>query len=124
MRNFDVFICVKDADNKLFKTMISRVIRHIKPRKVIIATTENTIQKIQDFSDIIFLNESSILNGLNIQSVKNKLASLANLNPLMESNAIISRSGWYLQQFLKMAFALYSRSLSFNYGGGESTLQR
>lgn len=103
MRNFDIFICVKDTDSQLFSTMISRVIRHIKPHKIIIATTENTILKMQKYSDknIVFLNESAIVNGLNIHSVEVKLASILHAKSAKsaESSVVISRAGWYLQQF-------------------------
>ncbi|RDU65648.1 hypothetical protein [Helicobacter sp. MIT 14-3879] len=107
MKSFEILICLKSLDISLFQTMIRNVDRFIRPNKITIITKDEIISKFKkQYTNINFINEDSLYNGLSYKSVQNKLTSLGGCK---------NRTGWYLQQFLKMAYSLYLVSKN---GGG------
>lgn len=92
--NFEVLICLKSLDSDFFPKMIERVERFINPYKITIITKEEMIDRFKvAYQHINFLDENSICKGLSLESIREILQEYE------------ARAGWYLQQFLKMAYA-------------------
>lgn len=113
---FYVFIPIKDISTPYFMHVLRYVERFIRPESIVIATAlANAKQSpifasIQAIGCVKWVDENSVLDGLNMETLKTKMREIQ-----PES---LARAGWYLQQFLKMAFASYILKNPATMGGG------
>ncbi|MDE6435774.1 MAG: hypothetical protein K2L07_16310 [Lachnospiraceae bacterium] len=71
--------------------------RNIRHKKIIIVGSASLQQKCEKISDICFMDEDKMLEGLSFQTVKQAVKH-RNLHA-------VKRTGWYFQQFLKLGYA-------------------
>lgn len=133
MGNFNILICLKSLDSGLLSMLIAHIRAYIKPLHIIIITSKNNNldsimrESSKDFlphsallgakwldskSALIILDENKIAKDLSLESIQGFLAA---------HNASVARAGWYLQQFLKMAFSRFIYAKSYentNIAGG------
>lgn len=107
MRVFEIVICLKKLDSAIFATMLHYVESYIQPKGISIITQKDSIIQYRHiYSHIHFIDEDSLYPNLSYHAVQDKLLSLG---------CSKNRAGWYLQQFLKMAYAQFASSSN---GGG------
>lgn len=98
---YNIIIPVIYRDYSFIKKTIRYVFKYLNPNKVYIITDirfKRFLPKvILDNSNCIIIDENSLLEGMTQEYLKNSFSKLGR-NKM--------RTGWYFQQFLKMAFAL------------------
>lgn len=104
MNNFDVIIPIKAFDWNVAKQTVKYVQKNIQPQCIKIISSKSILDD-SDFinADVEFIDEDSVYNGLSLHDVQNIMRKFG-----MDS----SQAGWYLQQFIKLA---YSRLCNDNY---------
>lgn len=118
--SFSVVIPIKDIDTPHFIHTLSYLKHFTNAQDIVILTAmENAkmshqFENLQKIGNVVWIDEKDIYQGMNLESINAKMRGLG-------ANST-SRAGWYLQQFLKMAFALYvlknANSAKFLTGGG------
>ncbi|WP_289748127.1 hypothetical protein [Helicobacter bilis] len=103
---FNVLICLKQLDNINLAPMLERLYNHTKPQQIHIITSSNNANLILNLSQniqekIYIFDEDKIYKNLSLEVIQKYMES---------KNAAIWRSGWYLQQFLKMGYATFANS--------------
>ena len=93
---YDTVICCADKDFDNLKTTIKYLNRNSESRNVIVISNKQP-----DFLNdkVRYINEADIMDGLSFDAIRDYFVA-RNVEP--------SRVGWYLQQFIKMAFAYKS----------------
>lgn len=98
---YNIIIPVIYRDYSFIKKMINYVFKYLNPNKVYIITDirfKRFLPKvILDNPQCIIIDENSILEGMTQECLKDTFSKVGR---------DIMRTGWYFQQFLKMAFAL------------------
>ena len=98
---FDVIMPVIYRDYAFLKKTVKYVKKNLLPAHIFIITDERFKRflpaQILNDSQCIFIDENKLLDGMTFLSIKKMFKELGR-------NEI--RTGWYYQQFLKMAFAL------------------
>lgn len=99
MDKYDVIIPVAEKDI----SFLPITIRHIKKNlvganKIFVITNQKFIKKLQKLlgNDVILIDENTMYLNLNFGLV----------DRILRKQNVCHRTGWYFQQFLKMAFAL------------------
>lgn len=104
--NFSVVIPIKDINAPHFIHTLSCLKRFTNAQNIVILTAiENAkmshqFENLQKIGNVVWIDEKDIYQGMNLESISTKMRELG--------ASSTSRVGWYLQQFLKMAFALYA----------------
>lgn len=93
---YNVVLPVYKLDIDVAINNIPYIIKHIKPKAIVVISSNEVKKKLSDYKNIIFLDEDNLVNGLDFQNIE-ILIKKCHGNP--------KRSGWYFQQFLKMAYA-------------------
>ncbi len=75
--------------------------KYLQPDCIIILSNKEIKSKVESLKGIIFFDENEIVPGLTLDAVRNVLKSRGS-SP--------NRSGWYLQQFLKMGYSFISET--------------
>lgn len=101
IKNFSLVFCVKDTDFELLTKNINTIIENINPKDIIIISSNKLLSKKDNVNDFIFLNEDSIFEGMSFKSISNYIEQF---------NSDTKLTGWYFQQFLKMAFCYYTNN--------------
>ncbi|WP_394953823.1 hypothetical protein [uncultured Helicobacter sp.] len=107
MPAFDALICLKEADTAILPHALESIWTHAKPSAIHIIASQSTIAQIQNPThtyQLHCIDEDTLYEGLNLQCIQTILKQRINDT---------KRAGWYLQQFLKMAYASYKLN-----GGG------
>lgn len=96
---FDMIIPIVAEDVDVLKRHLSILRQYLPMRKLILIGNEKLFDRLENIKDrnIEYLNEDNLIR---YSDVYNIIADRTNHNP----NAI-ARTGWYLQQFLKMQYA-------------------
>ncbi|WP_066388503.1 hypothetical protein [Helicobacter himalayensis] len=113
---FELVMPLKTLDSVNLKLTLEYIVRFINPKRIVIITNHQNFNPTLSKSfgnKITFLDEDKLIEGLNLQSIQNKINT--------RNKAYIKRAGWYLQQFLKMG---YARAKIASGGGGISHLGR
>lgn len=97
MNNFDVIIPIKAFDWNTAKRTVEYIRKNIVPRNIKIVSSKALLNN-SDFkdSDVEFLDEDFIYNGLTLQNVKTTMSKFG-----LDNNS----AGWYLQQFIKLSYS-------------------
>ena len=122
--SFSVVIPIKDINAPNFIHTLSYLKHFTNAQDIVILTAmENAkmshqFENLQKIGNVVWIDEKDIYQGMNLESISAKMCGLG-------ANST-SRAGWYLQQFLKMAFAWSvlknANSAKFLTGGGEKIL--
>lgn len=106
----DVFELVIVSCSEDFTKIIHNkrhIIENLKPEKIVVICPKNCIGNdniIYENVQIIFMDEDSVFPGLTINSIKSIMTDISGDD---------KRSGWYFQQFLKMAYAFISNTQNY-----------
>ena len=95
-KNLTLIIPVKSSDFKYIKKIIPLINKNISPQSIVVISG-NEIKEDCKHLGVIFYNENKIFSGLSFFQVKHTLEILGIKTDV---------TGWYLQQFLKLGFAL------------------
>lgn len=101
----DVVICLSAKDHHIVKTNIKNIRKYLQSNEesiYIISNVKNRIfftKRWLKKYHVTFIDEDHMIEGLSMQSVRTSLN---------EHFVCLKYPGWYLQQFLKMGFALTS----------------
>ncbi|WP_395003707.1 hypothetical protein [uncultured Helicobacter sp.] len=101
MPDFDALICLKSADSAVLPYAIEGIQAHAKPRIITIIAARSTIAQCQSLPHarhLRYIDEDTLYSGLSLERIQSILARRIHDT---------KRAGWYLQQFLKMAYASY-----------------
>lgn len=86
---------------------VNHVLKHLRwyqemlnPRGIVIIANENVIKEAGNINKVEFVNEDALYTGLTFTAVKSQIYDLCG-GHAPEAD----RTGWYFQQFLKMAYA-------------------
>lgn len=94
--DYDIIIPVAKSHVEQLKVNLEFINKNLGHGKIILICSEETFAEFKDYN-VEFLDEDKLLQGMTLESVKQILA---------ERNANPARAGWYLQQFLKMYYAV------------------
>lgn len=92
----NVIIPIQATDFHTFLVSYPYIKRNLPCRKIILIGTNDVRDLTRDLSDVEFIDEDQIINGLTIKRVKKIKKDLSGTS---------RRAGWYFQQFLKLAYA-------------------
>lgn len=95
-KDFALIMPIKASDWKSAEKAIPLIRNNIQPRAIILISSAELCKSLPDDKDILFIEEGSMLQGLNLEQVRETLQD-AGGNP--------KYAGWYLQQFLKLGFS-------------------
>ncbi len=93
---YNVVIPVHKSDWPLLKRNIPYIFKYINPKFIIIISSSELEKYLKNMDRILFLDENKVFGGLSYQRVEALLR---------QRNGSCKRTGWYFQQFLKMAYA-------------------
>jgi hypothetical protein len=98
---FDILlpVAIKDAGN--LDLCLDKVYTNLNPRKIIIVADKKVKNHVRENKYIEFCNEDDLVENLTLNTIKRLMKIITG-----EDN----RSGWYFQQFLKMAYAIKSKT--------------
>jgi len=93
---FEVILPVapKDIDN--LDLCVRRILENIRPQKIVIVTAKQAKERLPLFDKVEFLDEDKLMKNLTMEQVK---------RIMVEIKGTDTRSNWYFQQFLKIAYA-------------------
>lgn len=97
-QKYDIIIPTIEKDMYKILDSIDLLRKNLNYKRIIFIGDLKVKAKIDDLKlkDVTYLNENDVYEGLNINSIKKILDNRINN---------CKRSGWYLQQFLKMAYS-------------------
>ena len=99
---FEVILPIAISDYETASLNIPRIMRFLHPKSIIVIGRKEIGEKLRvdfpDSSEIRFLNEDTVVPGLTFSS----------LHSLLKERQAEKRTGWYFQQFIKMAYSLVS----------------
>lgn len=98
---FDVVIPVIKNDLLLVLENINKIDETLQPSKIVLIGSNEIESMINEKNHIIFIDEDNLIEGLDLKSIKQIICKITRTN---------NRSGWYYQQFLKMAYAYVCES--------------
>jgi hypothetical protein len=97
---FDVIMPVAEKDINNLHYCIENISKNIEPYKIVVIANAKTRKIVEKIRDVEFYDEDTLMENL----------SLIRIKTLMENiTGTTERSGWYFQQFLKMAYAYKCR---------------
>ena len=94
--DFNVIIPVAEADLQQLIVGLDYIFENLQPRKIIIIANNNLKDFLPLSSRVEFLDEDNVFEKLTLHNIEQILEYLVGNQ---------KRSGWYFQQFLKMAYA-------------------
>jgi hypothetical protein len=96
---FDVMLPVAVKDVANLDLNLDKIYTNLKPRKIIVVANKEVKNLICENQHVEFCDEDELVENLTLNNIKSCMISIVG-----NSN----RSGWYFQQFLKMAYAIKS----------------
>jgi hypothetical protein len=98
---FDVLLPVAFKDTKNLNLCLDKVYTNLNPRKIIIVANKEIKNHIHENEYIEFYDEDNLIENLKLDTIKCLMKIISGTD---------NRSGWYFQQFLKMAYAIRSKT--------------
>lgn len=99
---YDLVMMVTPNSFPLCKRTVEYVYKNIKPKRIVLIGNRK-VKDLVDF-DCIFIDEDKLLDGLSFANVQ---------KVLLDRIGDAKRTGWYLQQFLKMGYALQCKDEAY-----------
>lgn len=97
---FDVIVMITEDHLPTFKKMIPYCRKNIPVKSIFAIASPKLKKEIEMVPGITFVDENSVYSGLSYDAVQNIIENITGER---------KRAGWYLQQFLKMAWAYKSK---------------
>lgn len=95
----DIVIVSAFENKEIIESVINNIIKLQDFKNIILIGNERHLEFIKRFEiEIKFIDENKLIKDLNFDSVKKNISKID-----LEA---VKRSGWYFQQFLKMAYSL------------------
>jgi hypothetical protein len=98
---FDVLLPVAIKDAGTLDLCLDKVYTNLNPRKIIIIANKEVKNHVHENKYIEFYDEDNMVENLTLNTIKRLMKIIAGDD---------NRGGWYFQQFLKMAYALESKT--------------
>lgn len=96
MLDYDVVLPIKASDWKVASNTIPLINQFLCPKRIVVISSKNLIHNAGfNQSNCIFLDEDDLIAGLKFDDVQREL---------LEAGQSKNETGWYLQQFLKLAY--------------------
>jgi hypothetical protein len=92
---------VAAKDTKNLNLCLDKVYTNLNPRKIIIVANKEIKNYIQENEYIEFCDEDNLIENLKLDTIKCLMKIFTDTD---------NRGGWYFQQFLKMAYAMKSKT--------------
>lgn len=99
MKDYKLVLLANRADIDMTLHNIIYFKEYIKPKEIVVIGTDEIPKHIWESKDINFVLEDTIFSGLNFKNVKLKM------NEILHGEKCEHGPGWFLQQFLKMAYS-------------------
>ncbi len=96
-KRVEVIVPIIDKDIKQFLQWLNLINKNIRPSKITIIGNKKAGELVSAIPDLCFLDETMLLP---VDEIKAYIAKITDNDP-----ACIKRSGWYIQQFLKLEYA-------------------
>jgi hypothetical protein len=93
---YDLIVPLLESDLETFKRNMPYIHNNIIYRDIIVIGQQSIAEHLSDIEGIKFINEDTLYPGLTLKTVKG-------IKKAISGNE--RRSGWYFQQFLKMAYS-------------------
>lgn len=93
---YDVVIAIKSSDWNTAKLNFKYIRKNLKPKRLVVISSKQLRSYLKPEDNVVFIDEDRLCPGLSFKSVK---AFFEN------HNLPVSLTGWFLQQFLKLAYA-------------------
>lgn len=93
-------IAVNDIDSLLFS--LPYIKKYLPWGKIIIIADHEVKYKLSDLQDVCFLDENSIIEGMTFKKIRSIISEIY--------PKATRRTGWYFQQFIKLAYAYKCKS--------------
>jgi hypothetical protein len=101
VKSYDVIIPITEKNLYIINLSLDFIIRNLCVKHIYLIGNLLIKNKINKFENVSFLDENNLFNGMNLNNIKNLIKNRINND---------NRSGWYFQQFLKMAYAFVSKN--------------
>ena len=95
-KKYDVVILATKKDLGLLKLTVPYVLTNLNPKKIYVVASEEIQNDVELIPGVVYYNESSVYQDLSYQRVENIIFRISGER---------KRAGWYLQQFIKLAWA-------------------
>lgn len=95
MNSFDLVIMLTKGNLELFKKILPFYKTNISPKQIYVVAANDICCDIENL-DVCFIDEASLYAGLTIDHIADIIEEISGRR---------ERAGWYLQQFLKMAWS-------------------
>lgn len=103
-----VFLCTENTIDSFFRNY-KRFEIYLSPEKVVIIGKRSLKKQLDEKSPkVCFIDEDSLYEGMTFSSVRSLIAKITD-----NDEAAINRSGWYFQQFLKMAYCMKCENANY-----------
>lgn len=93
---YDVVIVIKAADWDMAKINLEYIRKNLNPKRIVIISSDKIKRYLRPEDQVVFINEDELYPHMNFRGIKEFFVS-RNMAP--------SLTGWFLQQFLKLAYA-------------------
>lgn len=93
---YDVVMVIKAADWNTARINLSYIRENLNPKRIVIISSGKVREYLKPEDQVVFINEDRLYKGLSFQSVRAFFE---------ERKLPLSLTGWFLQQFLKFAYA-------------------
>lgn len=97
---YNVVMAIKAADWKIAKRNLEYIRKYLEPKQIVIISSAKMRELIEPEDEVVFLDEDKLCQGLSFDSIRTFFAG---------KQMGLSLTGWYLQQFLKLAYAFVCR---------------
>jgi hypothetical protein len=98
---FDVLLPVAIKDVVNLALCLDKIYVNLKPRKIIIVANKEIKNYVCENKYVEFCDEDNLVENLTLNTIRYLMKTVAGTD---------NRSGWYFQQFLKIAYATKSRT--------------
>lgn len=94
---YDVIVVIKADDWDVAKKNIYYIRKNLNPKRVVVVSSKKIRSKLSQEDNVHFIDEDTLYPGMSFSNIR-AIFERKGLNP--------SLTGWFLQQFLKISYAL------------------
>ena len=89
-------VAIKSSDWKTAKQNFKYIRKNLKPKRIVVISSKQLRNYLKTEDNVVFIDENRLYPGLSFKGVRDFFES---------NNLPVSLTGWFLQQFLKLAYA-------------------
>lgn len=101
MIQFDIIMPIAQGDVLPFKRNIAAILKNVGAERVVVIGPRKIRKEIEFIKRVEFVDEDSLFDGMTFLEIKRIIAK--------RHPKAVRRTGWYFQQFLKLAYCYKSR---------------